>query len=99
MSAALRRDPPEQPDATELMDDLIVRLEVATETMSAYIGYLTNQIHSEQDQPKPDQLKIKALEAEKSVVLKERRAVRPDNDELIAKAIYIYGPVMRALYA
>jgi hypothetical protein len=99
MSTALRREPPEEPEATELMDDRIVRLEVATETMSAYIGYLTNQIHSEQDQPKPDQQKINALKAEKSVVLKERKTIRPDSDEVIAKAIYIYGPIMKALFA
>jgi hypothetical protein len=99
MSTALKKEIPNRPEPRQLMDDDIVRLEVATETMAAYIGYLTTQIHKEEDQPAPNQWRIKALRAQKNVILDERQAMRPDNEELIAKAIYVYGPIMKALYA
>jgi hypothetical protein len=53
----------------------------------------------EEDRTNPNQAKIKALRSQKNVVLDERRAITPDNEELIAKAIYVYAPIMKALDA
>ncbi len=98
MSTALKKEQP-SPEPAKTQTEKIVELESATETMAAYIGYLTTQIHKEEDKPAPDEARIKALTAQKNVILDERRAMRPDNEELIAKAIYVYGPIMKALYA
>lgn len=100
MTTAVKKqtpDPRQEPEKTE--GQKIADLETATETMAAYIGYLSTQIINEEDQERPNQEKLKALEAQKDQVLKERREMRPDNYELIARAIYVYGPIMKALYA
>ncbi len=99
MSTALRKQEPELPDWQDTETHRIVRLEIATETMMSYIGYLNTEIMKEEDQPKPDQARIKALESQKKAVWDERRAITPDNEELIAKAIYVYAPIMKALFA
>jgi hypothetical protein len=67
--------------------------------MMSYIGYLNTEIMKEEDRTNPNQAKIKALRSQKNVVLDERRAITPDNEELIAKAIYVYAPIMKALDA
>ncbi len=100
MTTAVKKqtpDPRQEPEKTE--GQKIAELESATETMAAYIGYLNTQIVNEENREKPNQEKLKALEAQINQVLKERREMRPDNYELIAKARYIYGPIMKALYA
>lgn len=100
MTTAVKRQSPEpqqEPEKTE--GQKIAELESATETMAAYVGYLSTKILNEEDQERPNQEKLRALEAQKDQVLKERREMRPDNHELIAKARYIYGPIMKALYA
>jgi hypothetical protein len=73
------------------------RLETATETLAAYIGYLTNQILAEQDMAKPNAERIKALEHECDFVVSERRAITPDNYDLINRAIYIYAPHLKLM--
>lgn len=98
MSTVLRKDEQELPDYRETETHQIVRLEVATETMMAYVGYLNTEIMKEQELPSPNQSKIDALEEQLQTVLKERHAILPDDEKLIAKAIYIYAPIMKALY-
>ncbi len=100
MSTALKKPIPDsQPEREKTETEKIVELESATETMAAYIGYLTTEIHKEEDQPTPDEEKLRALSAQKNVILEERQAITPDNQDLIAKARYVYGPIMKALYA
>jgi hypothetical protein len=99
MSTAVREQPPSLPDPHDTLTGQIVRLETATETMMSYIGYLNTEIMKEEDRTNPNQAKIKALRSQKNVVLDERRAITPDNEELIAKAIYVYAPIMKALDA
>jgi hypothetical protein len=99
MSTAVRKQDASLPDPEQTETGQIVRLETATETMMAYIGYLNTQIHTEEDQPKPNQAKIKALTEQKNAVLDERHAITPDNEDLIARALYIYAPIMKAFYA
>jgi hypothetical protein len=99
MSTAVRKQPPGLPDPHDTLTGQIVRLETATETMMSYIGYLNTEIMKEEDRTNPNQAKIKALRSQKNVVLDERRAITPDNEELIAKAIYVYAPIMKALDA
>jgi hypothetical protein len=77
----------------------IARLETATETMMAYVGYLNTQILNEEDQTNPNQAKIQALREQKQAVLSERKTITPHDDRLIARAIYVYAPIMKALYA
>jgi len=100
MSTALKKPIPDsQPEREKTETEKIVELESATETIAAYIGYLTTEIHKEEDQPTPDEEKLRALSAQKNVILEERQAITPDNQDLIAKARYVYGPIMKALYA
>lgn len=99
MSTALRKQEPVLPDPYDTETAEIVRLETATETMMAYIGYLNTQIHNEEDQDKPNQAKINVLRKQKSIVLEERHSITPDSQELIAKALYVYAPIMKAIYS
>jgi len=99
MTTALKKNQPEKPDLPSLMDDEIIRLEVATETMMAYIGYLNTKIMAEEEQPKPNRAKITALQEQMDTVSKERKAITPSNEKLIARAIYVYAPIMKALDA
>lgn len=98
MSTALRKETPRQPERPGLMDDRIVRLEVAIETMMAYVGHLNTEIMKEEEQPTPNQAKIQALQEELDRVSKERKTIMPDDESLIAKAIYVYGHIMKAFY-
>jgi len=98
MTSAIRRQEPTPADPQDTVTAEIVRLETATETMAAYIGYLTNQILDEEDQPKPNAAKIKALQAQLDTVVDEKHAITSDSHDLIAKALYIYAPIMKALY-
>lgn len=98
MSTALSKDEPVLPDPDDTLTAHIVRLETATETMMAYIGYLNTEIVNEEDRPKPNLLKIQALQEQKDAVWAERRAILPDDEKLIARAIYVYAPIMKALY-
>lgn len=94
-----RRSQRQAQTETETETMKIARLETATETMMAYIGYLNTQIFNEEKLTDPDLAKIQALEEQIQVVLAERNAIRPDNEKLIARAIYVYAPIMKALYA
>lgn len=99
MSTRLRKEEPTLPDPHDTETARIVRLETATETMMAYIGYLNTEIMKEEDEPKPNQAKLKALSIQKNAVLDERQAITPVNEDLISKAVYVYAPIMKALYA
>lgn len=98
MSTALQKQDPIFPEPHETETSKIVMLETATETMMAYIGYLNTEIMKEEDQPKPNQAKIQALQDQMDVVSKERKAITPSNEKLIARALYVYAPIMKALY-
>jgi hypothetical protein len=98
MSTALRKQDPVFPEPHETETSKIVMLETATETMMAYIGYLNTEIMREEDMAVPNQTKIQALQAQMDVVSKERKAINPDNVKLIAKAVHVYGPILKALY-
>ena len=99
MSTALRKQDPVFPDPHETETSKIVMLETATETMMAYIGYLNTEIMKEEDRPKPNQTKMQALQKQKEADLDERHAITADNHDLIAKAVYVYAPIMKAFYA
>jgi hypothetical protein len=51
----------------------------------------------EEDKAKPNLLKIQALQDQMDAVSKERKAITPSNEKLIARAIYVYAPIMKAL--
>ncbi|MBX9690971.1 MAG: hypothetical protein K2Z81_01205, partial [Cyanobacteria bacterium] len=57
-----------------------------------------NQILDEEKRSSPNLARIEALREQKEIVLQERRSIRPDNDRMIARAIYVYAPIMKALY-
>ena len=97
MSAALKEQIPDRPEQTKTETQQITELETATETIAAYIGYLTTQMHIEEDKPIPDEFRIRALKAQKNALLGERKSVTPENEEMIAKALYIYGPIVKSL--
>jgi hypothetical protein len=99
MSTRLRKEEPTLPDPHDTETAKIVRLETATETMMAYIGYLNTEIMKEEDEPKSNQLKVQALQEQMDAVSRERKAIVPDNEKLIAKALYVYAPIVKALDA
>ncbi len=99
MNTALPKEDNYSIDPHETLTGKIVQLETATETMMAYIGYLSTQILNEEVQPVPNQNRIKALEEQMRTISKERREIMPDNGRLIAKALYVYAPIMKALYS
>jgi hypothetical protein len=101
MTTALPKSNPDQPIEPEFETETmkIATYETATETISAYLGYLNTQIFYEEKQPHPNQLKIRALEEQIKAVAKERKAILPDDEMLIAKSLYIYAPIMKALHA
>ena len=98
MSTALQKQDPIFPEPHETETSKIVMLETATETMMAYIGYLNTEIMKEEDMAVPNQTKIQALQGQMDVVSRERKAITPSNEMLIAKAVYVYAPIMKALY-
>lgn len=98
MSTALPKQEPVLPDPYDTETAEIVRLETATETMMAYIGYLNTEIMKEEEKAKPNLLKIEAMQEQMDAVSKERKAITPSNKKLIARAIYVYAPIMKALY-
>lgn len=73
----------------------IARLETATETLAEYIGYLSGAVDAERDRPDPNVGRIEALEHELDIVLGERRALTPDNIDLINRSLYVYAPLLR----
>lgn len=99
MTSAIRRQEPTPTDPQDTVTAQIVRLETATETMAEYIGYLTNEILNEEDQAQPNAARIRALQAQLDAVLDEKHSITSDNQDLIAKALYIYAPIMKALDA
>ncbi len=101
MSSAIPNRDLEPPFETGIETETmkIARLETATETIMAYAGYLNTQIFNEEKKSGPNQAKIQALREEKEAVLLERRTMRPANEKLIAKALYVYAPIMKALHA
>jgi len=95
------REMPNQPVEPELDTETmkIARLETATETIMAYVGSLTNQMIDEENLPNPNKAKLAALREQKKALLHERRSIRTEDERLIAKAIYVYAPIMKALHA
>lgn len=86
-------------DPQETLTGKIVQLETATETMMAYIGYLNTQISQEEAKQTPNQNRIKALDEQMQQISKERREITSENARLIARALYVYAPIMKAIYA
>jgi hypothetical protein len=75
------------------------RLEAATETLAAYIGYLNCEIDTEQEKVEPNPERITALEHELDIVLGERRALTPSNRDIINRALYVYAPILKPMHA
>lgn len=74
------------------------RLEAATETLAEYIGYLSSEIYAEESKQDPNLDRIAALTHELDSVADERRAITPDNQPLIDRAIYVYGPLLKPMH-
>lgn len=60
------------------------RIETATETLAGYIGYLSTQIRIEKQETDPNAGRIAALERQVGMLLDERKAFHPDDEEMIA---------------
>ncbi len=75
------------------------RIETATETLAGYIGYLSTQIRIEKEKPEPNAGRVAALERQRDVVLRERKAFDPDDDAMIDRAIYVYAPFLKAVFS
>lgn len=99
MSTAARKTPDKPIEPEVLTPNMeTARFETAIETMMEYVGYLTNQVIEEENSPNPNQAKIEALREQKQALMAERKALYFGNEKLIAKAIYVYAPIMKALY-
>lgn len=64
--------------------------------MMHYIGFLSNEIMDEEQQEKPNQGKLDALDKQIKMVYKERESIRSDNYEMINRALYVYAPIVKA---
>lgn len=73
------------------------RLETAAETLAEYIGYLSTEIDAETGSQEPNDMRVRALQQQLEQVLAERRALAPERNDLIARAIYIYGPLLAGM--
>lgn len=74
------------------------RLEAATETLAEYIGYLNSEIGAEEDRGEPNLGRIEALGHELEILVDERRAITPDNLDLINRALYVYAPLLKPMH-
>jgi hypothetical protein len=73
------------------------RLEAATETLAAYIGYLSSEINIELGKSEPNLGRIEALKRELDIVWSERRLLTPDNTNIINRALYVYAPLLKPM--
>lgn len=99
MTLSIGKQDTDQPVPEVTLTHKIAQLETAIETIAAYRGYLLKQVYDEEHQAVPNRLKLKALEAQLDIVVAEQKSITSDNSDLIAKAIYIYAPIMKALYS
>lgn len=76
----------------------IAELETAIETMAAYVGYLNTLVMQEKREEFPNTAKIDAMKEQMRIVLNERNQMHPDNHKLISRALYVYAPIMKAIY-
>ena len=95
---AIRKQEPLPPRREETPAQEIAKFESAVETLMSYIGYLNTKVHEEEDRPQPNQNKIEALRAQIDLLWHERNSNLLENPELIDKAVYVYGPIMKAFY-
>lgn len=96
MSAILKKPGSESSEPDYRKNGTAVEIEVATEIMMGYVGHLTTEIMKEEAQPKPNQEKIEAMQFQHDLVFKECKDVITDR-KLVTKALYVYGPIMKAL--
>lgn len=73
------------------------RYEGACNVMATYIGLLRTERLDERKKETPDHDKIQALKKQMDTIIDERHAMLPNSEELIAKALYVYAPIVKAM--
>ena len=87
---------PKREQKYEYIPDDETRYEVAVDNLAAYIGLLHHQIWDEEAKEKPNQEKILALQEQCRIVVQERHEIHFEMRQLVRKALYIYGPILKA---
>ena len=77
---------------SELMD-----YEIAKDRINSFACYCSRKISEEEQKDSPDQARIKALEAYGAALRKEHKFMSMEDQDLIDKSKYIYGPILKAL--
>jgi|GEM_PF-4035668 len=75
-----------------------IQVENAGETIATLIGYFTNQIIDEEEQPEPEQRKIAAYDAFIRELRAEQLALWRENQALVDKACFLYGHFARLMF-
>lgn len=75
----------------------VVDYEIARDRINSFACYWSRQISKEEKKECPDRARIKALEAYASTLHKEHKFMTMDDQDLIDKSNYIYGPILKAL--
>jgi hypothetical protein len=71
----------------------------AKETMRICLVHLDARLMNEESSAEPIAAKLKALRTQIEIIKEERDNLSPDDHDLISKALYIYAPIMRAIYS
>lgn len=96
MATTLKKSRPEPTGPDYRNTGTAVEIEVATEIMMGYVGYLNTQIMNEEALAKPNKERIDAMQTQMKTVFDESNELITDR-KLVTKALYVYGPIMKAL--
>lgn len=96
MATTLKKSGPESTGPDYRNTGTAVEIEVATEIMMGYVGYLNTQIMNEEALAKPNKEKIDAMQTQMKAVFDESNELITDR-KLVTKALHVYGPIMKAL--
>lgn len=87
-----------EPNKKTFTADEEIDFEVAKGLVLELQGYYARQRFAESQREKPDQKRLDALDKQAKALLKEHDGMYIGNEELEAKARYVYGPLVRALF-
>lgn len=74
-----------------------VDYEVACQTIGQLIAHQVAILAEEETQGRPESTRAAAAATERQALVAARDALRPDDDDAIARALAVYGPLARQL--
>lgn len=88
-----------EPKKKTFTPDEEIEFEVAKGLVSELHGYFTRQAFAESRKESPNKERLDALNKQARALFKEHATMYIGDEELEAKARYVYGPLVRALFA